>query len=411
MFDSSLHAKTLARQFRRSDFHPSSWNVALADKESIIADALSLARVGFDRVSLRQNSLGDKTIYRHAAIGEALLIRHVADGVRRITGVRQSDRKGIVKSLVAVVGEGIPFGVLKFDIRSFYESVDPFEIIANLRADSAFSRQSVNLLESFFDALRRQGIRGLPRGIGLSATLSEYMLRNFDRAIAAHPGITFYSRYVDDGIIVASPQQDLDDMRAFVSAALPQSLELHRAKTKAYVFGRYVRGNPGIIEREFDFLGYNLKVSEIIQIDQSRLRNVELDISAKKISKIKRRMAKAILAFNDGGNYAHLISRTKLLTSNFGYIDKSSGQQRFSGLRYNYGLIDPHQSSALIELDRFLTNVIKSPHPGNRLRPNLSEAQARNLLGFGFKRGFLRNRFFTFREDHLRQMIGCWAHA
>lgn len=411
MFDSSLHAKTLARQFRRADFHPSSWNISLADKEGIIADALTIARRGFDRVSLRQNSLGDKTIYRHGAISEALLIRHVADGVRRITGVRQSDRKGIMKSLVAVVGEGIPFGVLKFDIRSFYESVDPFEIISSLRADAAFSRQSVDLLESFFGALQRQGVHGLPRGIGLSATLSEYMLRGFDRAIAAHSGITFYSRYVDDGIIVASPQQDLEDLRAFVSNALPQTLELHRAKTRPYSFGRYVRGNPGITEHEFDFLGYALKVSEIIQVDQSRLRNVELDISPKKVAKIKRRMAKAILAFNDGGTYAHLLSRTKLLTSNFGYIDKSSGQQRFSGLRYNYSMIDPHRSSALMELDRFLINAIKSPHPGNRLRPNLSEMQARGLLGFGFKRGFLRNRFFTFREDHLRQMIGCWAHA
>lgn len=411
MFDSSLHAKTLARQFRRSDFHESSWNISVADKEDIIADALSFARRGFERVSLRQNSLGDKTIYRHAAIGEALLIRHVADGVRRITGVRQSDRKGIMKSLVAVVGEGISFGVLKFDIRSFYESVNPYQIISNLRSDAAFSRQSVDLLESFFEALRRQGIQGLPRGIGLSATLSEYMLRDFDRAIAAHPGITFYSRYVDDGIIVASPQQDLDDLRTFVSEALPQSLELHRAKTKTYAFGRYVRGNPGITEHQFDFLGYALKVSEIIQADQSRFRRVELDISAKKVARIKRRIAKAVLAFNNGDTYAHLISRTKLLTSNFGYIDKSSGQQRFSGLRYNYSLIDPHRSPALIELDRFLVNVIKSPHPGNRLRPNLSEAQARNLLGFGFKRGFLRNRFFTFREDHLRQMIGCWAHA
>ena len=237
------------------------------------------------------------------------------------------------------------------------------------------------------------------------------MLRSFDRAISAHPGITFYSRYVDDGIIVASPQQDLEDLRTFVSQALPQSLELHRAKTKSYAFGRFVRGNPGGTEHEFDFLGYALKVSEIVQIDQARLRNVELDISSKKVAKIKRRTAKAILAFNDGGTYAHLLSRTKLLTSNFGYIDKSSGQQRFSGLRYNYSLIDPHRSSALIELDRFLVNAIKSPHPGNRLRPHLSEAQARSLLSFGFKRGFLLNRFFTFREDHLRQMIGCWSHA
>ena len=154
MFDSSLHAKTLARQFRRSDFHERSWNISIADKEHIIASALDTARRGFDRVSLRQNRLGDKTIYRHGAISEALLIRHVADGVRRMTGVRQSDRKSIMKSLVAVVGEGIPFGVLKFDIRSFYESVDPLEIISNLRADAAFSRQSVELLETFFNALR-----------------------------------------------------------------------------------------------------------------------------------------------------------------------------------------------------------------------------------------------------------------
>ncbi|WP_327754382.1 antiviral reverse transcriptase Drt3a (plasmid) [Sphingobium sp. SJ10-10] len=412
MLDTTIHEKTISRQFRRSDFHDSSWGISVDDKDEIVSDALRTATTGFTTISLRRNSIGGKPIYRHAVLHEALLIRHISEGLRRITGVQQSDRKSIVKSLIALTSEGVPFTILKFDIKSFYETVDTDALVEKLRRDPAFSRQSIRLVESFFSALQSQGISGLPRGIGLSATLSEYLLRGFDHAISNFPGVRFYSRYVDDGIIVASDKVDADDLLSFVKNLLPTGLQLNRTKTKSYAFGPYVKGTPDTVEHNIKFLGYNLDINYIVRATDKRFsRKVHVDISDSKVLKIKRRICLSILNFNNGGNFNDLHNRIKLLTSNYGFVDDSTGQQRFSGIKYNYGLIDPTNSPQLAGLDRFLVNIITSKHPNNRIRPNLTTIERSRILGFGFSSGFLANRFFTFDEDTLKNLIGCWAHA
>ncbi|SHM72985.1 Reverse transcriptase (RNA-dependent DNA polymerase) [Sphingobium sp. YR657] len=411
MLDTTIHAKTIARQFRRSDFRDSSWGITADDKDEIIADALRVAATGFTTVSLRRNSIGGKPVYRHAALCEALLIRHISEGLRRITGVQQSDRKSIVKSLIALTSEGVPFNILKFDIKSFYESVDTDALIERLRRDPAFSRQSIGLIETFFAALQSQRINGLPRGIGLSATLSEYLLRAFDSAISNFPGVRFYSRYVDDGIILASDKVDASQLLDFVKGLLPIGLELNRAKTKPYKFGSFLRSAGSTTEHSIKFLGYTLDISHITRTNGRLCRNVHVDIAHSKVAKIKRRICLSLLNFNNGGNFNDLHNRIKLLTSNYGFVDDSTGQQRYSGIKYNYGLIDPTNSPQLAALDRFLINVVTSSHPNNRIRPNLTRVQRARILGFGFTSGFLANRFFTFDEVTLKNLIGCWSHA
>ncbi|WP_081764128.1 antiviral reverse transcriptase Drt3a [Sphingobium sp. Ant17] len=254
-------------------------------------------------------------------------------------------------------------------------------------------------------------MEGLPRGIGLSATLAEYVLRSFDYEVANYPGVRFYSRYVDDGIIVTSDKVDLPKLKAFIEKILPSGLNLNRSKTTHCLFGSYARGASGITDHMLQFLGYSLNISEIIRLNNKYTRNVQVDIAQSKIYKLKRRICKSLLEYNNGGTFNDLLGRIKLLSSNFGFIDESTGQQRYSGIRYNYGLIDPMNSSQLDSLDRFFVNVVTSRHSNNRIRPDLTKSQRAKLLGFGFKSGFIENRFYTFSDEQLKHLIGCWAHA
>lgn len=411
MFDSTLHAKTISRQIRKADFHSRLWRITVADKPQIVQRAVEIARDGFNGVTLKQGLLGGKPVYQHSSVSEALLTRHISESIRRITKVRQSDRQSIVRSLIALTAEGTSFKVFKLDIKSFYESINTDLIIESLKSDPAFSRQSIFVLEGFYAALRVQGINGLPRGINLSATLAEYTMRNFDTVIASFPGIRFYNRYVDDAIAIASEQVDLAELRSFVEAHLPHGLTLNRNKTKGYTFLPYSKSNTGACEHIIEFLGYKIAVGEATRMGKRFGRSVEVDISDKKVSKIKRRVARSLLAFNEGGSFDDLLTRIKLLTSNYGFIDKDSGQQRFSGLKYNYGLIDSVKSDALPMLDRFLTNTITSQHPQNRIRPNLNKDQRAQILGLRFKTGFSENRFFTFSYTELQNALRCWSHA
>jgi hypothetical protein len=411
MFDSTLHAKTIARQFRKADFHSRLWQVTPADKPHIITSAVEIASTGFHGVALRVSQQGGKPVYQHTSLSEALLVRHVSESVRRITRVRQSDRQSIIRSILALATEGVPFKIFKMDIKSFYESVNVEQVLSSLSSDAIFSRQSIKILESLFAALGRQGIAGLPRGIGLSATLAEYTMRKFDATVAALPGVRFYNRYVDDAIFVTADYVDLAQLRCFVEETLPSGLSLNNAKTKGFEFLPYTKANTGCREHKITFLGYEIDIGEAVKIGKNVGRRVVADISEKKVQKIKRRLAKALLAYNNGGPFADLHLRIKLLTSNYGFVDTATGQQRFSGLRYNYGLIDAQSSAAIQGLDRYLTNVITSTHPGNRIRPHLSHSEQHSLLGLRFESGFTTNRFFSFSYDELKSAIGCWSHA
>ena len=411
MFDSTVHAATIARQIRKSDFSSNLWVFTPADREDAIQEALRIARNGFANPSLRQSVLRGKAVYRQSSLPEQLLTRHASEAVKRITRVRQSDRQSIIKSLRRLWSEGSAFNALQFDVRSFYESIDPTWIISRLRTDPAFSRQSVDIIESFFEALARRNIPGLPRGIGLSATLSEYLMRHFDRAMADTDGVRFYRRYVDDIMIVSSEYVDPLVIQHTARAELPVGLTFGRAKSRIHQLSKAHVGNPHGVTTTFNYLGYQFSVSPIIKAQQKWYRDVHVDISPKKVKTIKRRICLAFLQYKSDGMYIDLLDRIKLLTSNTWFNDEQTGRTRLSGLRYNYHQIDASSSRALLELDRFLVNLLCSAHPGNRLRPAVSNLQRRQLLGLGFSSGFHDNRFFKFDETRLGQLVRCWSHA
>ena len=181
MYDASINAKTIARQFRPFDFVK---NTTLLDedvKQEIIADAVEIGQTGYVGLHLRRSNLRGKAVYQLDGLAELLIARHIAANVKRITGVKQDNRQFIIECLRSLLREGIPFRAYKLDIKSFYESIDATKILQKLRSNEGFSGQSAFSLRSFFQELNSQGIQGLPRGLGLSATLAEYFLKEFDK--------------------------------------------------------------------------------------------------------------------------------------------------------------------------------------------------------------------------------------
>ncbi len=410
MYDSTLHAKTLARQIRKTDFEPGLLQIQLAQKPSAIARAVEVANAGFQSVALRRANIAGREVFQQSSLPEALITRHISENIRRVTNVRQGDRQSIVNCVRSLVSEGTAFNVLKLDIKSFYESVDPGATVKKLRNDAAFSRQSVEVLDSFFRSLQQQGVRGFPRGLELSATLAEYVMRDFDRAVSHLSGVRFYSRYVDDIFILTSPAVQPADIIYDAGGNLPEGLSFRRTKTRVCQFNRQISANP-TVQYDFTFLGYCIKVTNILRSSDGLRRQVDIDIAPAKVRKIKRRIALAILDYNNGGSFADLHDRIKILTSNYEFYDNRTGARRLAGIRYNYALIDPRESGSLAALDLFLYNALYSNNPKNRLRPTLSYPQRRCLWGYSFTSGFRSNRFFTFSQNDLHRITRCWSHA
>lgn len=402
MYDASIHAKTVARQFRPADFIDDPLLLDENHKQKVIADAVKIGLTGFAGLKINRSDLKGKSIYQMDGYPELLVARHIAKNVRRITGVKQDNRHFIIECLRSLLTEGIRFKAYRLDIKNFYESVDVLGVLENLRSNEGFSGQSAFSLQSFFEELKILGIPGLPRGLGLSATLAEYFLKDFDSAVSNHPEVWFFARFVDDIFIITSGREDQMQFEDGLRTALPAGLEFNADKRHVMDFGRFTKGQDGV-EHSFSYLGYQFEVSHVrrVKANFSLKRSVAIDISPSKVGKIKTRVIRSFIAFQSDKDYHLLRSRVRLLTSNFNFVDRQTGIRRVSGIFYNYPMTDFEQSRSLLALDKFLRNTLMSSNPKNKWRPTITKAQRRELLSLTFSGGFRSKRFYSFRPAAL----------
>lgn len=412
MYDPTIHSRTVGRHVRKSDFAK---NYSLRDPvifQQMIRRSVSIGLTGFTSISIRVNSVGGKSIYQQTDIAETLVARHITSNIKRVTRVKQDDRQFIVTCMKSMLSEGVSFRVYKFDIASFYESVDVKKVCKRLEDDIAFSGQSIRALRSLMEQLAIAGVSGLPRGMAISATLAEYLLRDFDNIVSNQSEVWFFARFVDDIVLITSGNEDGGAFRQRVEGWLPDELCFNK-KTAILNFSAYKKTNTSAQENLFPFLGYQFSVGMSYRnnnLDKIQ-RNTWLDIAPSKVSKIKSRIARSLIDYSENGNFDLLLLRTRLLTSNFRFYDKSRDKVRTSGIYFNYPLICPDRSTALPSLDRYLLNVITSPHPKNRLRPAVNNGQRRELLNLSFYDGFKNKRFFHFTPTQLSALTACWTYA
>ena len=412
MYDASINAKTIARQFRPFDFVK---NTTLLDedvKQEIIADAVEIGQTGYVGLHLRRSNLRGKAVYQLDGLAELLIARHIAANVKRITGVKQDNRQFIIECLRSLLREGIPFRAYKLDIKSFYESIDATKILQKLRSNEGFSGQSAFSLRSFFQELNSQGIQGLPRGLGLSATLAEYFLKEFDETVSNHPEVWFFVRFVDDIFVITSGRESSQEFETHLEKSLPDGLAFNAKKRSVMDFEKFAKSQTGV-EHRFSYLGYEFEVSHVKRhsSNKSLIREVSLDIAPSKVQKIKIRVMRSMIAFRRDNDYNLLRSRIRLLTSNFNFVDRQTAVRRVSGIYFNYPMTDFAHSRSLPALDKFLRNVIMSTHPKNIWRPALTKAQRLELLKLTFSGGFRSKRFYSFGPSILANLVSCWRYA
>jgi hypothetical protein len=412
MYDPTIHAQTLARQLRPDDFVAQPLLHNPVHRGQTLATAAQIGEKGFTSLALRRNLLRSKPVYGLTDIGELLVTRHITENIRRITGVKQDDRKFIVECIATLSKEGVPFRLYKFDIKSFYESVNTLDLCATLESDVAFSGQSARVLRSFIAELDKAGASGLPRGLAISATLAEYLMRDFDDFVANTHRVLYYSRFVDDICVITDATEDTKEFTRLLSDTLPKGLTFNE-KSEPFSFLKYSKGVPPSVEHSINYLGYCIHISSCFRpTKESPIeRDVWLDINAAKVKRIKSRLVASYLQFNRDGIYDDLRDRIRILTGNFSLKDRSSGARRIAGIRFNYPLVDSRRSRSLPELDRFLRNSLMSSSPKNRARPKVTAPQRAELSRYTFRNGFNRKVFFHFSPQRLAFLTNCWAYV
>jgi len=412
--DFTLHERAIRKEgLRQSDFYKFP---ALKEQRNLIRLIHKTERIyeqGFRELKLSEKNIKGKATYYIETFEHELALRIVSKNIRSLTRVRQSNRLSIVRSFKLLLEEGVDYQIAKFDLESFYESIDVSMLFEKLRQDRGFSRSSLKLLRKFLERIAALGVVGLPRGLAISATLAEYVMRDFDKVVSKKQSVFFYSRFVDDIIIVTKINTAEDQLIDELLSELPSGLELNKKKTQICTLSETVLKNSEdsqVIE-SISYLGFSFSIHKRKRDKDNEVRRQVLcDIAQSKQNKIKTRIVLSLLQFCRDKNFSNLHDRLKLLSGNYSIYDHGRKVKRKAGIYFNYKLVDGHNSQALQEIDFFLKKILlsrdgKISSQVNRL---LSKKERRQLLKIGFQNGFNKRAFYNFSGKRITELMNCW---
>jgi len=366
----------------------------LAEELRIACDSISNGTFDF---TIHHNGL----IYYTDNLVDTLILRKLNDNIKRIYKDEQSNRRVIINQITTLLPDNCPFWVLRTDIAKFYESIDRDRVYSKLRNDSMLSYFSLSIIKSIFSHPLIENKPGLPRGIGISSTLSEIYMRKFDKYIRGCSGVYYYSRFVDDILIFSINESTLkvisDDMDKKLEAGLKKNI----SKTQIY--------NGSLIQKNkpLEYLGYQF----IIKKTNKNKKEVEISIARKKINKIKTRLVLSFTSYLKDLNIDLLENRIKFLTGNYSIksgVDR--GHDLKAGIHYNYLHINTLKE--LIELNTFYHKLLNSKRGslGSKLDSKLTAGYRDRLKMYSFKEGFKQKIYHKFKYAEMIEIKRSWIN-
>lgn len=374
------------------------------------------------QVDLKKVSVRGKVAYTHRNIEQELSARLISKNIRANYKIRQQNRNVIIKNLISLLKESCPYHVHRFDIQNFFESIDRAELFKRLMNDGKCSRQTLLLVYQLFEKIESQKISGLPRGLGISATLSDYTLHEFDSKIKRERNVFFYARFVDDIVLITSPEMQKGDVIKLIEDNIFPGLKIHKSGNKIHhhqVNKATDKSDQGEKQpKRFEYLGYQFSIFEENNFHDTILgfskRRLEIDICHGKIDKLKSRIITSFTSYLSNpsapGCFSLLEKRVKALTGNYIINDPITKINIKTGIYYNYAEKNNRQNCPLVSLDALLRGLLFSSHHhlSRRICKNLTLAQRKKLIGYTFNHGFYGERLHFFTHEDLKQMKEAW---
>lgn len=407
----------------------------------LINDSIINQEFSFDFKLQKGNFFVDKNNF-----AQKLILRKLNDNIKRIYKDEQSNRRMIISQIKTLLDEKCPFWILKTDIKSFYESIKVERILQRLKEDAMLSFHSLFLLKKIFEYPLVDSIGGLPRGVSVSSTLSEYYMRKFDKWARQFEGVYYYARFVDDIIIFTNTKQsaqDIENSLDFKLKKLAPGLQKNPKKTKIYD-GRKLREDDPLtylgykFYRDYEYVLSEKHVreekiiknlnyiksgeEEVISCteeisflsyrsDEGKVKkdNLIISIADSKIKKIKSRLVSSFLDFIRSDDFDLLEKRIKFLTGNYPIRKNNESKQELrAGIYYNYLQITSFES--LIDLDHFYRALIYSRKQslGGKISSKLTEGKKNVLKKYSFLSGYENKVYHSFKPEEMNKIVSCW---
>ena len=249
--------------------------------------------------------------------------KKIQKNIRETYKVRQSSRYAILSQLINLLEDNCPKYVIRTDIKNFYESIPQKILLEKINNDYLLSiktKKFINQILESYNGLTGQTDAdiaiGVPRGIGISAYLSELFMRNVDNQIQELDDIIYYARYVDDIIAIFVPQskreKNFNYKKKIEEIVENEKLSLNEDKTETY----NLLNNSNILkDKTINYLGYEIGSNSENEV-------LDIKLSEKKLSKYFDRIKLSFEYFskkrhhNRKREFKLLSARIKYLTSN-----------------------------------------------------------------------------------------------
>ena len=333
------------------------------------------------------NGQGKRTM---AYLCQNLVLRKLHKNIKRIYAVQQADRNTIVKQMKLLLAENVEMRIVRLDVRHFYESIDRQRILAKLIDDARLSYHSLMLLQSLFNDPTIAAGTGLPRGLGISAVLSELYMKYFDLDFKKIEGVYYYARFVDDIIVFCSSEASKDLAWKYVGEELAK-IGLQLNKKKSYSL------DPNRSGAEFTYLGYTFK----------KMGNrLSVTIAQKKLSVIKTRLTRTFVRYSKDHNFDLLKLRIKFLTGNFTLYNPHTLLPIKVGIYFNYKMAN--EISALKDIDAYYQRLLhcRTGRLGRAIA--LTKPQVKELEKYSFDFGYYNHVNHHFTTDQMAKIANCW---
>lgn len=357
------------------------------------------------------------------------VLKQLQRNIYKTFNVKQSDRKKLISQISLLLNDNFPKVILRTDISKFYESIPHRQLLNQIEENSLLSYPSKkvvkDILNQYWKILVDDGIKnandervGIPRGIGISAFLSELYLKDLDSLIKSLPNVTFYARYVDDIIIIYTP----DNRSEIVSTSKYKSdvkhiiekfsLKMNNDKTQIIDLRKANYQRNQSKNYSLTYLGYKFLISfKKSKNDKGKdvivRQPLSIKMSEKKFERYKEKIKVAFDEFSsDVIKHAtctskinnKLVQRIKILTSNFRLYRRKNNV--LIGIYFSNEFLTKELQD-LKDLDTFLKSEIA------RVSASLSVIAKSKLEKLSFVSGFENQHTlnFNFNEKNKRGAV------
>lgn len=344
-------------------------------------------------------------------------LKQLQYNVQKTFKVKQSNRYHILKQIQILLNDDFPKYVIRTDVKSFYESVSQSRLIQIIQENTLLNYKSkvfISLIIKEYERKKDLSIfqkdKGIPRGVGISAYLSELYMRDIDSKIKALKDVTFFARYVDDVFIIITPHNNTRSNESYFNEirdiVTDSGLSLNESKT--LLIDMLIPRQT--LKEAITYLGYKFTIT-----CPKNKYNIDINLSDNKIDKYKARIEWSFKAYNIESKYNEKSARKRLfdclrmLTGNTTLTNSKKGIKL--GAYFSNSILEKDNLEDLQKLDDYLIQACdKHLNPYPKLKVDKEKLKTHIIEKFSFSMGFQEKRFHTFKVKELVILKRTWAH-